>query len=156
MTKFVMQSPISRAARAACVALLGAATLAGCAAHDAQAGAEALTPRQLALLEDNLGGKAAGEPQTCLPGPGRNVQTIRVSDDILLYRVSSNLVYRNDLNGGCPGLARDNDVIVTDIRGVGPCRGDIIRLVDRASGIQGPSCVLGDFTPYRAVREEAR
>jgi hypothetical protein len=114
----------------------------------AQAGAEALTPDQLAVLDRNLSGKVAGQPVSCINSTTAD-QTIRVSDSILLYRTSGRLVYKNDLRGACPGLARDNDVIVTEVRGSGPCRGDIIHLVDRTTGIRGPSCVLGDFTPYR-------
>lgn len=124
-----------------------AAALSSCAPM-AQAGAEALTPDQLAVLDRNLSGKVAGQPVSCINSTTAD-QTIRVSDSILLYRASGRLVYKNDLRGACPGLARDNDVIVTEVRGSGPCRGDIIHLVDRTTGIRGPSCVLGDFTPYR-------
>jgi Family of unknown function (DUF6491) len=139
----------------ALTALAAPLALAGCAAGETRANADALNPDQLALLERNLGGKVAGEPVSCISN-SQSAQTIRVSDDILLYRVSGNLVYRNDLRSSCPGLARDNDIIVSEVRGVGPCRGDIIRLVDRTSGIQGPACSLGSFTPYRARREGGR
>ena len=74
---------------------------------------------------------------------------IRVSDDILLYRVSGNLVYKNNLRSTCPGLARDNDIIVSEQFSSQKCRGDLLRLVDRTSGIQGPVCSLGEFVPYR-------
>ncbi len=137
------------------VAFVAAATLAGCAADQRSAEPAELTPAQLALLEDNLRGKVAGRPVRCIPD-SRNDQTIRVSDDILLYRVSGRLVYRNDLRGSCPGLARDNDVIVSVRYGTGPCSGDIIRLVDRTSGFPGPSCVLGEFTPYRRAQSASR
>lgn len=133
-------------------ALAIAATLGGCAQMGArQANAEELTPRQLALLERNLGGKVAGEPVSCLSSVRTN-DVIRVSDTILLYRVSGNLVYKNELNPGCPGLGRSNDIMVSEIRGPGPCRGDIIHLTDHTSGIRGPSCALGDFVPYRTPR----
>ena len=122
--------------------------LGACAAGQRSAEAEALTPDQLALLDRHLGGKVAGEPVSCLPSRTSD-QTIRVSDPVLLYRASGRLVYKNELRGRCPGLARDNDIIVSRVHGAGPCRGDIITLVDRATGMQGPSCVLGDFVPYR-------
>lgn len=143
---------MSRKTAAFVLASLAPIALSACAAGQQTAEAEALTPRQLAVLDRELGGKVAGEPVSCIPGRTAD-QTIRVSDDILLYRVSGRLVYKNDLRSSCPGLARDNDVIVTRIHGSGPCRGDIIRLVDRTSGIGGPSCSLGDFTPYRTPRE---
>ncbi len=130
------------------LAAMGAAALAGCASGERSANADALTPEQLAVLDRELGGKVAGEPVSCIPGR-RAEQTIRVSDDILLYRASGRLVYKNDLRSSCPGLARDQDIIVSNTTGSGPCRGDIIRLVDRVSGITGSSCSLGDFTPYR-------
>ena len=133
------------------IAAAAAATLSACAPMAQSADAGALTPRQLALLDHNLSGKVAGEPVSCLTSePG--AQTIRVSDSVLLYRVSGNLVYKNDLRSSCPGLARDSDIIVTETHGMGPCRGDIIHLVDRTSGMRGASCSLGDFTPYRTPR----
>ena len=142
--------------RLAAMALIAIApvALSACAASTVrEASADALTPDQMLLLDRNLGGKVAGRTVSCISSRTAN-QTIRVSDDILLYRVSGNLVYRNDLRSSCPGLARDDDIMVSNIRGSGPCRGDIIRLVDRASGITGASCVLGEFTPYRTARTD--
>lgn len=137
-------------------ALLGAAiamsaTLSGCAQGVRQANADELTPRQLAVLERELGGKTAGQPTACLAST-RTDNVIRVSDNILLYRVSGNLVYKNELNPGCPGLSDDSEIMVSEIRGPGPCRGDIIHMVDHTSGIRGASCALGDFVPYRRAR----
>jgi hypothetical protein len=145
--------------RSLAVALAAPILLTGCAMSAQQAAnADQLNPRQMALLDRELGGKVAGEPRNCMPlGSQAGVETIRVSDNVLLYRVSRNLVFKNDLNGGCPGLARDSDIIVTQQwGGSGPCRGDIIRLVDRVSGIQGASCSLGQFTPYRTPGSNAR
>lgn len=144
--------------RSLAVALAAPILLTGCAMSARQAAnADALTPRQMALLERELGGKVADEPRNCMPlGSQAGVETIRVSDNVLLYRVSRNLVFKNELIGGCPGLARDSDIIVTQQWGSGPCRGDIIRLVDRVSGIQGASCALGSFTPYRTPGSNAR
>jgi hypothetical protein len=126
--------------------------LSGCApSGSAQAGAAALSPKQTAMLDKELTGKVAGKPMNCLSDM-RNSSTIRVSDDILLYRVSGKLVYRNDLRGGCPGLARDDDVMVIEKYGSQTCRGDIFYLVDRVSGIRGPSCTFGEFVPYSKPR----
>lgn len=132
-------------------AVIAAPTLlASCAAGDAgPSGEAALNPKQLALLEKNLEGKQAGDPVNCISNSG-SPQLIKVSDDILLYRVSSRLVYRNDLQPSCPGLARDTDIMVTKVFGGQLCRGDIIRLVDRSSGIGGGGCAYGKFTPYRS------
>jgi hypothetical protein len=98
-------------------ALIGAMPLiASCApAGSADAGAAALTPKQSRTLDKYLAGKVAGEPVRCLPHYA-SADTIRVSDDILLYRQGSRIVYRNDLKGRCPGLARDSDIMVADRR----------------------------------------
>ncbi|MBA4748822.1 MAG: hypothetical protein H2056_08920 [Sphingopyxis sp.] len=133
------------------------AMLAGCApAGSAEPGAAALTPKQAEVLDKQLAGKVAGKPIQCLTSTSRNYQTIRVSDDILLYRASGNLVYRNTLLGSCPGLTRNDDILVIRSFGSGTCKGDFIHLVDRTSGIRGPTCVLGEFVPYRKAPETGR
>jgi hypothetical protein len=107
-----------------------------------------LTEKQTALLAKELDGKVAGAPVNCISDfNGTNL--VRVSDDILLYRVSGNLVYKNNLRSSCPGLARDNDIVVSEVFGGQKCRGDLLKLVDRTSGIPGPVCSLGEFVPYR-------
>ena len=141
---------MSRRLALASLALAAPIMLNACAASSVQANADALTPDQMALMERHLGGKVAGRAVSCIPSHAAD--SIRVSDNILLYRVSGNLVYKNELRGGCPGLARDNDIIVSRQFGSGPCRGDIIHLVDRTSGLTGASCVLGEFVPYRTAR----
>lgn len=107
-----------------------------------------LTEKQSNLLAKELDNKIAGKPVNCI-SDYNSTNLIRISDNILLYRVSGNLVYENKLRYSCPGLARDDDIIVTEQFGGQKCRGDIIRLVDRASGMQGPTCSLGEFVPYR-------
>lgn len=133
-------------------AIAGGLMLASCApAGTAVAGAEALTPKQMAELDKQLGGKVAGTPQSCV-NDSRNYSTIRVSDNVLLYRAGSGLVYRNDLRSTCPGLARDMDIMVVEKYGAQTCRGDFFYLVDQTSGIRGPTCVFGEFVPYRKPR----
>lgn len=149
---FRLSVPRQPSTRLPLAASLAAAALAlgSCAGGMTTAEPRQLTPDQLAELDRNLGGKVAGEPMRCLPAGAQGLQTIRVSDDILLYRQSGRVVYRNDLRGGCPGLARDRDIIVFRNSGGSTCAGDIFTLVDRTSGIHGGACVLGEFTPYRA------
>jgi hypothetical protein len=125
---------------------LTASLLASCAQVDSTP--QPLTEKQSATLAKQLAGKVAGEPVNCISDI-QATNIIRVSDDILLYRVSGRLVYENRLRYSCPGLARDDDIIVSEQFGGQKCRGDLIRLVDRSSGIQGPSCSLGEFVPYR-------
>lgn len=121
----------------------------GCApAQNNLAEAAPLTSKQLQIVETQLGGRVQGEAQRCIPN-FQNLQTIRVSDQMLIYRSSGNLAYRNDLRGSCPGLARDSDVMVVRQFGSTTCAGDFFHLVDRSSGMRGPTCILGPFTPYR-------
>ncbi len=107
-----------------------------------------LTDKQSTLLSKELAGKVAGKPVNCI-SDFNATNMVRISDDILLYRVSGNLVYKNNLRSSCPGLARDNDIIVSEQFGGQKCRGDLLKLVDRTSGIPGPVCSLGEFVPYR-------
>jgi hypothetical protein len=130
------------------MALGGTALLGGCAVSDADSTPVPLTEKQAQLLQKQIGGKVAGEPVSCISNMNSDT-IIRVSDDMLLYKVSGRLVYQNRLKAPCPGLARDNDIIVSEQFGSQQCRGDIIRLVDRVGGIPGPVCILGDFIPYR-------
>lgn len=146
------QAPSPRALSS--LALLAPALwITGCAPSQNQpAETTALTPKQLALVEKQLANKVPGEPQKCLPNY-RTHDTVRVSDTMLIYRSGANLAYRNDLRGSCPGLARDSDIMVVRQFGSGTCAGDFFYLVDRSSGIRGPTCVFGEFTPYRKEKD---
>ncbi|WP_257548734.1 hypothetical protein [Sphingopyxis sp. DBS4] len=141
--------------RAAALTLLAAPMMASCAPGGAtEAGAAALSPKQAEQLDKQLAGKVPGEPVQCLPSY-RTTETIRISDNILLYRAGGKLVYRNDLKGSCPGLARDSDIMVVRQFGSSTCEGDFFHLVDRSSGIRGPTCVFGPFVPYRKPAGDA-
>ena len=134
---------------AAALTIFAAPLIASCApGGTAGPGAAALSPKQAETLDKQLAGKVPGEPTRCMPNY-RTADTIRVSDNILLYRSGRNLVYRNDLKGSCPGLARDSDIMVVRQFGSSTCEGDFFYLVDRTSGIRGPTCVFGSFVPYR-------
>lgn len=138
-------------------ALMAAASplLASCApTASGAAGAAALTPKQSKILEKQLADKVPGKPVRCITNT-QNFSTIRVSDDILLYRSSGRLVYRNNLRSSCPGLARDSDIMVVRQFGSQTCEGDFFHLVDRSSGMRGPTCVFGEFVPYRKPAGDA-
>jgi hypothetical protein len=130
------------------LALAGTVLLSGCSYGDAENSPAPIRDREAKILAKELKGKVAGEPQNCISTLGRE-NMIRISDDMLLYRQSGRLVYQNKLRSPCPGLARDSDVLVTESFGGQLCRGDIVRLVDRTSGMPGPVCSLGEFVPYR-------
>jgi hypothetical protein len=130
--------------------LFASAVLAGCVQTDAQSVPLALDKDQSKLLGKLLDGKIAAAPVNCISTFDAD-NIIRVSDDLLLFRQSGKLVYQNRLRAPCPGLADDDDILVTEQFGSQKCSGDLIRLVDRISGFQGPSCILGDFIPYRKI-----
>jgi hypothetical protein len=119
-----------------------------CSANEVASTAPPLTSKQSELLAKTLKDRTAGKPVSCVSNSS-STNFIRVSDSILLYPGPGSTVYQNNLRSNCPGLARDDDVLVIDVRGSSYCQGDLIRLVDRSSGIQGPVCSLGEFTPYR-------
>jgi hypothetical protein len=123
-----------------------------CTAGDTASTPAPLTEKQAKRVDELLTGKVAGKPRQCLDSFS-NGNAIRVSDDFLLYRVSSKLVYRNELRGSCPGLANDNDIMVIRSFTGDHCKGDQFQLVDRLSGISGPVCVFGEFVPYKAEKK---
>ena len=106
-----------------------------------------LTPEDVDILKSRIWENVPSDGSSI----GNYALMRALSDDMLLYKVSGRLVYQNRLKSSCPGLASDNDIIVTEQFGSQQCRGDIIKLVDRLGGIPGPFCVLGDFVPYRKV-----
>ncbi len=130
------------------ISLVMLASVSACAPMGSASGPSPIAEKQAQLLAKELSGKVAGTPLNCLPH-NQTDNVIRISDDILLYRRSSNVVYQNKLRYPCHGLARDNDILVTETFGGSLCKGDLLKLVDRTSGIQGPVCSLGEFVPYR-------
>ena len=135
-------------------ALSGAAILASCAPVEAPESRLSVAKQQeiQAELDEMLEGRVAGEPQRCV-----NLNTLGnatpVGDRILIYTQGA-LRYRNDLRFDCPGLGRDDDILVTEPFGSQLCDGDQVRLVDRFTGMQGPVCRLGMFVPYRKVDDD--
>ncbi|APG63836.1 hypothetical protein LPB140_11770 [Sphingorhabdus lutea] len=125
--------------------------LSSCASYDNQERAP-ISEKDSKQLAKLLDGKVAGEPMRCL-SHSRTGNFVPISDDLLLIRVSKNLVYKNDLRGRCNGLARNWDVIVTKSFGSSHCQGDTIKLVDRVTGLEGGFCSFGEFTPYRTPKK---
>jgi hypothetical protein len=132
-------------------AVVSSIALAGCAYGDADTAPAPIRDKEAKILAKELKGKVAGEPRNCISNT-RNVDAIRISDDTLLYRESGRVVYVNKLRGSCPGLTRGDDIMVVETYSGQLCSGDLIRLVDRTSGIPGPVCSLGEFTPYRRAK----
>jgi hypothetical protein len=119
------------------IAVAFLAILAGCAAP--QPGA----PQGVA---EELAGRTAGAPQRCVQIVRDQGLRVSETDRHTLIYGGGSTVFANRLGPGC-GFAR-NDVLVLEPVGSSYCRGDIVRSFDAQSRIPGPSCILGDFTPY--------
>jgi hypothetical protein len=132
------------------LALPALALLASCASTPQQRERAASDrSRDAELLAAEFRGLVPGKPETCLPLPARTQYQTRGYGDTLVYEVSSKLKYRNDTNGGCGGVGRNDDILVTQSFSGRLCRGDIARTVQRATGINTGGCSFGDFVPYR-------
>ena len=95
-----------------------------------------------------LAGRVAGPAQKC--ALIQQSESLRVSDTnrhVLIYGSGGRTLWANHLGSQC-GFGRD-DVLVTEPIGSYYCRGDLVRSFDRYSRIPGPSCILGEFAPYR-------
>jgi hypothetical protein len=104
-------------------------------------------PEEPTRSPPELAGRVAGAPQRCVSI--QQTEALRTSDanrHVLLYG-SGRTLWANNLGPSC-GFGRE-DVLVTEPIGSYHCRGDIIRSLDRYSRIPGPSCILGDWVPYR-------
>lgn len=120
--------------------ILPLALLTGCATTTETA--QGPDPKLTAALE----GKVAGKPQSCirLDEAGGN----EIFRDAILYRTGRTKYWLAEAPG-CGSSRGSNDyILVQNVFGSQLCRGDIIRLVDRTSGIHGGACSIRSFTPY--------
>lgn len=106
-----------------------------------------LGTREAEELARAIEGRVAGDPVSCVPAD-RGSDLRAIGDNTLLYRYSRDVVYVNNLQGACHGLAQ-GDTLVLNRTTSQYCRGDIARVVNLPSGMPSGSCSLGDFTPYR-------
>ena len=134
----------------ACAPAQSGSASAGTDATTASAAAD-LTQSQTADLARALKGKTPGAPVNCVSASELG-NPVPVGDSILLYSGSGGVTYRNNLRAACPGLGRNDDLLVAEVYGAQQCSGDRVRQVDRFSGIPGPVCGLGAFIPYRPSR----
>ena len=126
--------------------LIALALLGGCASAQNQAAEAERRAKAEAEIADTLEGLAAGEPRDCIDQT--RVNNIETYAGTILYRVSQREIYRNNVSGGCFGLAR-GDIVVTRTATSQLCHGEIIHTVSPGSSIPSGSCALGDFIPYR-------
>lgn len=93
-------------------------------------------------------GKVAEKPRSCIALD--DARGAKLFNDAIVYRVNRRLSYVNAAKG-CNAFDTD-PIFVNEVSNGQLCRGDIIRLISRSGGIPGPTCVLGEFTPYRTPR----
>lgn len=124
--------------------LASSAALTACSTAPAQ---ESRSPQAAKELAHTLAGRAPGEPVNCITNfRSSNMQI--VDEWTILFKDGSTIYVQNP-PGGCSGLGHGQYALVS--RQIGPnqiCRGDINRLVDLRTGMEGGSCVFGPFVPY--------
>lgn len=107
-------------------------------------------PRDQKIMDQWLAGKQAGEPVNCISQ--RRIQsTYYIGGETILYKISNNLVYRNDPPGGCPGLNSNLALETRTPTGL-LCEGEIAHVRDYSLGFSSGSCALGKFVPYRKAK----
>ncbi len=115
----------------------------------APAAAERASPEaQLARATE---GRVAGEPVECNDAP-RFTSSRIIDRTAIVYEDTGGTLYVNRPRGGARTLD-DWDILLTRQFGTRLCRGDIVRLVDPTSMMQTGAVFLGDFVPYRRVRD---
>lgn len=132
------------------VSIAALALLSACAYADspgAQAAAAERDAEIKAELDQKLAGLVPGEPVSCIQ-TSRVQSSDVVGERVLLYRVSRNLIYRNDPRGGCPGLD-DSTALVTRTPSTMLCSGEIATVADLTAGFTTGSCVFSEWVPYR-------
>jgi hypothetical protein len=118
-------------------ALLLAALLGSCAV----ASTPAYAPRPAAELV----GLSAGAPQRCVPiESSSSIHVDSADHSTLIYRVG-NTVWANNVS---PCRLDPADVLVLQPFGMSYCEGDVVRSVESAGVMHGPSCVLNAFVPF--------
>lgn len=98
---------------------------------------------------DKLEGRVAGESVSCISQ--RDVRGHEaVGDGLILFQGKGRVDYLNHPQGGCPNLNYGRTLVfrTTSSR---LCSGEVASVVESVSGGSYGSCILGDFTPYRAA-----
>lgn len=118
------------------------------AALTVTAAAPLQTPEE--RLAERLDGLTAGKPVSCVSM--RDVQQVKGYGNTLLYVQGRNRVWTTDTKGGCEGLTRRDDMMVTRTTNSQYCRGDMVQTRDRTGGFMTGVCSLGDFVPYTKAK----
>ena len=105
-----------------------------------------LSPSGSTVAEE-IAGRAAGPPQSCISSSPQ--EGLRVLDAATLAYGHGRTIYVNNLGAACPGLEPTGTLIVEPGLGGQYCRGDHVRGREMGAIISGPTCILGDWVPYR-------
>lgn len=105
-----------------------------------------LAPSGSAVAEETAG-RTAGPPQSCISTSPQ--EGLRILDAATLAYGHGRTMYVNNLGGACPGLEPTATLIVEPGIGGQYCRGDRVRGREIGANIPGPTCLLGDWVPYR-------
>jgi hypothetical protein len=95
--------------------------------------------------DPEIAGRAYGASQRCIPAQPRQSFRIAENDRHILIYGSGKTVWATHLEGLC-GFSQDDQLIAHDWNGQ-YCSGQLITSLDLSRG-EGPSCVIGEFTPY--------
>lgn len=112
--------------------------LANCT-QPAAPGSEALTQR--------LSNSTAEAPEACVVAEA--ARNLVATDPATIVYQRGDAIYVNRLAGSCPGLRQSSTIIVLETNGGQYCRGDRFRTRDQGADVLGPTCILGDWIPYR-------
>lgn len=107
------------------------------------------SPKAEQKLAKALAGRTAGAPVNCIPNFQGKARMEVVDDWTILFR-EGDTVYVQNTQGRCNRISNGGYALVTRQYGSQQlCAGDINQLVEPTTGIQGGSCVYGQFVPYR-------
>jgi len=127
-------------------ALIGAFAVA-LSAMPAEAGPRG-TPEE--RLQRELRGRVAGEAVECINL--RNVRGSQVIDRTAILFDAGSTIYVNRPRGGAESLDRFDTQVVRLSGAYRLCSIDTIQMVDPTTGMFTGNVFLGDFVPYRRVR----
>jgi hypothetical protein len=99
-----------------------------------------------AELADELKGRVAGEPVSCINLS--NVRSVRIVDRTAIIYDAGRVLYVNRPRSGARSLDRW-DTLVTRLHTNRLCRPEVVHLYDSASRFETGAVFLGDFIPYR-------
>jgi len=126
--------------------------ISGSAAAGARAGSSDAKVANEARLSKSLQGLTPGKEQNCINvGPGPTRFSSEVIGDVILYKSSRRLVYRNNTAGGCERGAVGHALVSLNA-GTQLCVGQIIVTRNVIGGFDSGSCALGRFVPYTPTK----